>query len=43
MNELIESGLVRKAYEDKDAGTGTRAEFLEAVTLAPVQRRFEFR
>ena len=40
---LMESGMLRKAYEDKDQGTGTRAEFLEPVTPAPVQRRFEFR
>jgi hypothetical protein len=40
---LIASNLVRVAFEDQDMGTQTRAQFLEAVTPAPVQRSFPWK
>jgi hypothetical protein len=39
---LLGAGLLRIADEDEDQGTATRAQFLEPVTPAPVQRRFEW-
>jgi predicted ArsR family transcriptional regulator len=43
VNTLVASGIVRVAYEDEDQGTGTRAQFLEAVTPAPMQRSFAWK
>jgi hypothetical protein len=37
---LLGAGLLRKAYEDVDQGSQSKAQFLEPVTPAPVQRKF---
>ena len=41
-NVLIASGLARVAHEDEDQVTGSRAQFLEAVTPQPKQRQFSW-
>lgn len=40
--ELLEDKRVRVSHEDKDGGTGVRAQFLEPVRPQPIQRKLEW-